>query len=80
MNPTISCKALVRITTPQTLKVEGRIKKKKVLEVKDHIKHQEMSPTLSCNALARIITPQTLKIEGNIKKRKVQAMKDHINQ
>ena len=30
MNLTISCKALARITTPQTLKIEGHIKKKKV--------------------------------------------------
>ena len=31
MNPTISCNALERITTPQTLKIEGKIKKKKVI-------------------------------------------------
>ena len=30
MNLTISCKALARITTPQVLKIEGHIKKKKV--------------------------------------------------
>ena len=29
------------ITTPQTLKIEGHIKKKKVQEVKDHIEHQQ---------------------------------------
>jgi len=29
MNPTISCNALAGITTPQTLKIEGHIKKKK---------------------------------------------------
>jgi len=52
MNLTIYCKALVRITTPQTLKIEGHIKKKKVQEVKDHIKHQEMNLKISCNALA----------------------------
>ena len=68
MNPTISCKALARITTPQTLKIEGHIKKKNVQEVKDHIKHQEMNPTISCKALEESTTPQTLKIEGNIKK------------
>ena len=30
MNLTISCKALTRITTPQTLNIEGHIKKKNV--------------------------------------------------
>jgi len=38
MNLTISCKELAKITTPQTLKIEGNIKKKKVQEVKHHIK------------------------------------------
>ena len=28
MNPTISCNALAGITTPQTIKIEGKIKKK----------------------------------------------------
>ena len=69
MNQTISCKALARITTPQTLKIEGHIKKKNVQEVKDHIKKEEMNPTISCNALARITTPQTIQIEGHIKKK-----------
>ena len=31
MNPTISCNALAGITTPQTLKIEGHIKKKRVI-------------------------------------------------
>ena len=31
MNPTISCNALVGITTPQTLNIEGYIKKQKVI-------------------------------------------------
>ncbi len=35
MNPTISCNALTRITTPQTLKIEGHIKKKKVIVLID---------------------------------------------
>jgi len=78
MNPTISCNSLVRITTPQTIKIEGHIKKKNVQEVKDHIECQEMNPTISCKGLEEITTPQTLKIEGNIKKKKVQAVKDHI--
>ena len=37
MNQTISCKALARITTPQTVKIEGHIKKKNVQEVKNNI-------------------------------------------
>ena len=78
MNPTISCNSLVRITTPQTIKIEGHIKKKNVQEVKDHIEHQEMNPTIFCNALEEITTPQTLKIEGHIKKKKIQAVKYHI--
>ena len=48
MNPTISCNSLVGITTPQTLNIEGHIKKKNVQEVKDHIERQEMNPTISC--------------------------------
>ena len=78
MNPTISCNALARITTPQTIKIEGHIKKKNVQEVKDHIEHQEMNPTISCKRLREITTLQTLNIEGHIKKKKVQAVKDHI--
>ena len=39
MNPTISCKGLEEITTPQ--KIEGHIKKKKVQVEKDHIEHQQ---------------------------------------
>ena len=35
MSPTISCKALEGITTPQTLKIEGHIKKKNVLVLID---------------------------------------------
>jgi hypothetical protein len=31
LTPTISCNALVGISTPQTLKIEGYIKKKKVI-------------------------------------------------
>ena len=31
MNPTISCNALVGITIPQTLNIEGHINKKKVI-------------------------------------------------
>ena len=56
MNPTISCKSLEEITTPQTIKIEGHIKKKNVQEVKDHIKKEEMNPTISCNALDEITT------------------------
>ena len=35
MNLTISCNALARITTPQTIKIEGQIKKKKVIALID---------------------------------------------
>jgi len=41
MNMTISCNALAGINTPQTLKVEGHIKKKKVQTMKYHIEHQQ---------------------------------------
>src|ERR1700733_1838650 len=41
MNPTISCKGLEEITTPQTLEIEGHIKNKKVQAVKDHVEHQQ---------------------------------------
>jgi len=44
MNPTISCIAMAGITTPQTLKIEGHIKKKKVQAVKyQEEKYQETS-------------------------------------
>eukprot|EP00253_Pinus_taeda_P009182 PITA_09182 len=32
MNPTIYCNALERITNPQTIKIEGHVKKKRMLE------------------------------------------------
>ena len=35
MNPTIPCNAFARITTPQTIKIEGQIKKKKVIVLID---------------------------------------------
>jgi len=35
MDPTISCNALAKITTPQTIKIEGHIKKKKVIVLID---------------------------------------------
>ena len=35
INPTISCNALAGITTPQTIKIEGQIKKKKVIVLID---------------------------------------------
>ena len=78
MNPTISCNAMARITTTQTIKIDGYIKKKNVQEVKDHIEHQEMNLTISCKGLEEITTPKTLKIEGHIKEKKSQAVKDHI--
>eukprot|EP00253_Pinus_taeda_P026109 PITA_26109 len=38
MGPTISCNALAGITTPQTIKIEGQIKKKSK-SWKDHVEH-----------------------------------------
>ena len=69
---------MVETITPQTIKIEGHIKKKNVQEVKDHIERQEMNPTIPCKGLEEITTPQTLEIEGHIKKKNVQAVKDHI--
>ena len=69
---------MARITTPQTLKIEGHIKKKKVKEVKHHIEKEEINPTISCNLLFEITTPQTINIERHIKKKNVQEVKDHI--
>jgi len=66
------------VTSPQTLKIEGHIRKKKVQEVKDHIEKEEMNPRIYCNALVGITTPQTIKIEGHIKKKNVQEVKYHI--
>jgi len=59
---------LARITTPQTLKIEGHIKKKKVQEVKDYTEKEEMKSTISCNVLTGITT-QNINIEGHIKKK-----------
>ena len=77
MNPTISYKAVERITT-QILKIEAHIKKKKVQEVEYHIEKEVMNPTISCNALDVTTTPQTIKIKAHIKKKNVQEVKDHI--
>ena len=71
MNLTISCKELERISTPQILKIEGHIRKKKIQEVKDHIEKEEMNPTIYCNSLVEITTPKTIKIEGHIKKKNI---------
>jgi len=65
MNLILPCTTLLRITTRQTLNIEGHIKKKNVQEVKYDIEHQEMNITISCNALAEATMPQTLKIEGH---------------
>lgn len=53
MNPTISCNAWVRITTPQTLNIEGHIKKKKVIVLIDsgnthNIYHCKIAKELNC--------------------------------
>ena len=53
MNPTISCNALAGITTPQTLKIAGQIKKKKVIVLIDlgsahDFIHCEIAKELNC--------------------------------
>ena len=53
MSPTISCNALVGITTPQTLKIEGHIKKKKVIMLIDsgsthNFIHCKVAKELNC--------------------------------
>jgi len=35
MNPTMSCNALAGITTPQTIKIKGKIEKKKIMVLID---------------------------------------------
>ena len=41
MNLSITCKGFEEIITPQTLEIDGHIKKKKVQAVKDHIEHRQ---------------------------------------
>eukprot|EP00253_Pinus_taeda_P003546 PITA_03546 len=53
MNPTISCNALAGITTPQTIKIEGQIKKKKVIVLIDsgsthYFIHCKVAKELNC--------------------------------
>eukprot|EP00253_Pinus_taeda_P024868 PITA_24868 len=53
MNSTISCNALARITTPQTIKIEGQIKKKKVIVLIDsgsthNFIHCKVAKELNC--------------------------------
>ena len=53
ITPTISCNALARITTPQTLKIEGYIKKKKVIVLIDsgsthNFIHSKIAKDLNC--------------------------------
>eukprot|EP00253_Pinus_taeda_P018518 PITA_18518 len=53
VNPTISCNALVGITTPQTIKIEGQIKKKKVIVLIDsgstqNFIHCKVAKELNC--------------------------------
>eukprot|EP00253_Pinus_taeda_P035556 PITA_35556 len=53
MNPTISCNALAGITTPQTIKIEGKIKKKKVTVLIDlgsthNFIHCKVAKELNC--------------------------------
>ena len=53
MNLTISCNALARITTPQTLNIEGKIKKIKVIVLIDsgrthNFIHCKVAKELNC--------------------------------
>ena len=53
MIPTISCISLARITTPQTLKIEGHIKKKNVIVLIDSASthnfiHCKVAKELNC--------------------------------
>eukprot|EP00253_Pinus_taeda_P018449 PITA_18449 len=53
INPTISCNALAGITTPQTIKIEGQIKKKKVIVLIDsgnthNFIHCKVAKELNC--------------------------------
>ena len=53
MNLTISCNALAGITTPQTLKIEGHIKKKRVIVLIDsgsthNFIHYKVAKELNC--------------------------------
>ena len=53
MNPTISCNALAGITTPQTLEIEGHIKKKNVIVFIDsgsthNFIHYKVAKELNC--------------------------------
>ena len=53
MSPNISCKSLAGITTPQTLKIEGHIKNKKVIVLIDlgsthNFIHCKVAKELNC--------------------------------
>jgi hypothetical protein len=53
LNPTISCNALAGINTPQTLKIEGYIEKKKVIVLIDsgnthNFIHYKLAKALNC--------------------------------
>ena len=53
INPTISCNALVGITTPRTIKIEGQIRKKKVIVLIDsgsthNFIHCKVAKELNC--------------------------------
>ena len=57
MNPTISCKELEIITTPQTLKVEGHIMKKKVIVLIDSISTHNFVQCKIANKLNLFLYP-----------------------
>eukprot|EP00253_Pinus_taeda_P006560 PITA_06560 len=60
INPTISCNALVGITTPQTIKIEGQIKKKKVIVSIDsgsnhNFFHWKLGKIISSNGMTKLL-------------------------
>jgi hypothetical protein len=53
LTPTISCNSLARISTPQTLKIEGYVKNKKVIVLIDsgsthNFIHYKLAKSLNC--------------------------------
>eukprot|EP00253_Pinus_taeda_P005646 PITA_05646 len=60
MNPTISCNALVGITTPQTINIEGQIKKKRVIVLIDSgsthtFIHWKPGKIISSNGMTKLL-------------------------
>eukprot|EP00253_Pinus_taeda_P024406 PITA_24406 len=63
MNPTISCNALAGITSPQTIKIEGHIKKKKVIVLIDsgsahNFIHWKSEKIISSNGMTKLLNKE----------------------